>query len=180
MIAFWIDLPMIVRLLTLGVVGALSGALANHVIYSGCYFPRPISPWGKPAEDAADRKTSDRFPVIGWLGLARESSIHGRGFWVRPMLIEIGLAIALPTLYWMETQTGGLWPGVFRVAATITTFEPWNTRIFFAHAALLLLMTAATFIDFDEQTIPDLITIPGTILGLMFASISVWDSCPRS
>jgi prepilin signal peptidase PulO-like enzyme (type II secretory pathway) len=41
---------------------------------------------------------------------------------------------------------------------------------FLAHAILILLMTVGTFIDFDEQTIPDSITIPGTILGLLLAA----------
>jgi prepilin signal peptidase PulO-like enzyme (type II secretory pathway) len=41
---------------------------------------------------------------------------------------------------------------------------------FAAHALLLALMTAATFIDFDEQTIPDRITVAGTLLALAFAA----------
>ena len=32
-------------------------------------------------------------------------------------------------------------------------------------------MTAATFIDFDEKTIPDSITIPGTLIGLTLAAL---------
>ena len=35
------------------------------------------------------------------------------------------------------------------------------------------LMLAATFIDFDEQTVPDWITIPGTLLGMMISSVGV-------
>ncbi len=31
---------------------------------------------------------------------------------------------------------------------------------------MFVLMTAATFIDFDEQTIPDIITTPGTWFAL--------------
>ena len=31
-------------------------------------------------------------------------------------------------------------------------------------------MAAASFIDIDEKTIPDLITIPGTLLGLILAA----------
>tara|TARA_R110002049_G_scaffold27321_2_gene94232 strand:- start:435423 stop:436664 length:1242 start_codon:yes stop_codon:yes gene_type:complete len=168
---------MAVRVILLGVLGLIGGAVANHVIYRWCYFPRPISPWATPDGKAPPRRASDRIPVVGWFGLARESSIHGRGFWLRPILIEIGLAVALPALYWFETQTGGLMPLAFR-GAFIPTFEPWGTRIFFGHAILLLLMTAATFIDFDEQTIPDAITIPGTILALALASVSTMGFMP--
>jgi hypothetical protein len=38
---------------------------------------------------------------------------------------------------------------------------------FISHTLLILLMTVATFIDFDEKTIPDAITIPGTLLGIV-------------
>ena len=39
---------------------------------------------------------------------------------------------------------------------------------FVAHSVLIVLMLIATFIDFDEQTIPDSITIPGALLGLAY------------
>ena len=35
------------------------------------------------------------------------------------------------------------------------------------------MMVGATFIDFDEQTIPDLITVPGTIFGLAVSCFSL-------
>ena len=172
-LAFWLNLPLIARLIALAVTGLVGGAIANHMIYTWAYFPRKISPWAKPSDDAAPRKASDRVPIFGWLGLRREVPIHGQGFWIRPILIEVGLAIALPLLYWYETQLGGLLPLANRPAGG-GPFEPWGTQIFVAHALLVLLMTAATFIDFDEQTIPDLITVPGTILALVLGSCSVY------
>src|SRR5262249_316879 len=43
---------------------------------------------------------------------------------------------------------------------------------FISHTLLILLMTVATFIDFDEKTIPDTITIPGTLIALLL--ITCW------
>jgi leader peptidase (prepilin peptidase) / N-methyltransferase len=43
--------------------------------------------------------------------------------------------------------------------------------LFVSHAILFWLMLVATFIDFDEKTIPDEITIPGTLLGLALAAL---------
>ena len=78
MIAFWIGLPIGLRLVMVAVLGLMGGALANLVIYTFAYFnPRPISPWIRPAEDAPPRSLFDRLPVLGWLGLRREASIHG-------------------------------------------------------------------------------------------------------
>ena len=42
---------------------------------------------------------------------------------------------------------------------------------FVSHAILIGLMLVATFIDFDEQTIPDEATVPGTIIALLLAAI---------
>ncbi len=181
MIAFWIGLPIGLRLALLAILGLLGGALANYVIYTFAYFnPRAISPWGQASEAAPQRKASDRMPVLGWWGLRREASIHGRGFWIRPLLIELAMAIALPALYWFETQAGGLLPPEARVPAFLALFEPTGTKIFFAHAILLNLMVAATFIDFDEKTIPDVITIPGTLTALVIASFTVAVFMPTS
>ncbi|MCA9164084.1 MAG: prepilin peptidase, partial [Planctomycetales bacterium] len=43
--------------------------------------------------------------------------------------------------------------------------------VYFAHLVLLTLMSVATFIDFDEKTIPDAITVPGTLIGLLLAAL---------
>ncbi|WP_231615983.1 prepilin peptidase [Novipirellula artificiosorum] len=172
------------RLAILMLVGIIAGAVANYVIYTWCWYPRPIDPWAPADLKAPPRRASDRIPIIGWFSLARESSIHGRGFWVRPVLIELSLAVALPALYWYETQAGGLLPisqlAAAQVPAVLTAFEPRGTQIFLGHAVLLVLMVAATFIDFDEQTIPDEITIPGTLFALLIASISYWQFMPMS
>jgi prepilin signal peptidase PulO-like enzyme (type II secretory pathway) len=109
-------------------------------------------------------------PIVGWLGLRREAAIHGRGFWIRPLLLELLLAAALPALYWWEVDQLGLVQG--QVGVGIAP-EFWPVALQFAsHALLLCLMLAATFIDFDEKIIPDEITLPGTILGLLLATLA--------
>ena len=40
-----------------------------------------------------------------------------------------------------------------------------------SHLILVSLMIVATFIDFDEQTIPDEITVTGTVVGLVLAAL---------
>jgi leader peptidase (prepilin peptidase) / N-methyltransferase len=168
LIAAWIAFPIELRLLLVAVFGLLAGSLANHVIYTFAYFkPRPISPWrgGVPV--------SHRIPVLGWLNRGAENETHGRGFWIRPLLIEIAVPASLVTLYLMETRWGMLFPQQARdVIAFLGANETDMTIVFGAHALLFVLMIAATFIDFDERTIPDIITVPGTILGLTLASMS--------
>ena len=40
-----------------------------------------------------------------------------------------------------------------------------------SHLILVSLMIVATFIDFDEQTIPDEITVTGAVVGFVFAAL---------
>jgi leader peptidase (prepilin peptidase)/N-methyltransferase len=163
----FIALPLNVRMAALAIVGLVIGSLANLGIYSLAWFARPISPWQLRYTHAPPRHWSDFVPVIGWFGLARESGIHGRGFWIRPAFIEIACTIAFPALYWWEV-TGHLAPKLVGVTApTILTLH----HQFVSHALLLPLMIVATFIDYDEKTIPDEITIPGTLCGLLLAAI---------
>jgi leader peptidase (prepilin peptidase) / N-methyltransferase len=160
-------LPPALRLVLLAAVGLAAGSLVNAGIYALAWFRRPISPWQRPHPDAPARCWSDFIPVIGWFGLARESAFHGRGFWIRPLLIELCCGIGLPALYHWELASK-LAPLLAGVAA------PVNSTLlhqFVSHAILIALMLVATFIDFDEKTIPDEITIPGTLIGLLLAAI---------
>ena len=167
----WLDLTFENQCVLVAVFGLFGGALANWMIYRFAYFnPRPISPWGPRPDAATPRTYWDRLPVVGWCFLRRESKLHGRGFWIRPLLIELGTAISLVWLFQFETQSGELLPAKMRLVEGLTDFAPYANSLFFAHAILFILMVAATFIDFDERIIPDFITIPGTLLGLIFAT----------
>jgi leader peptidase (prepilin peptidase) / N-methyltransferase len=169
------DMDLSLRFALFAILGLLAGAFVNYLIYSWAYFPRHISPWAPPHLQSPPRRFSDRLPVIGWLGLRRETALHGRGFWIRPLLIELGCALALPLMYWFYTQSGGLLPPKLRTAEAIAIFSTWSHSLFVVHALLFVLMLAATFIDFDEQTIPDIITLPGTLIALVF-SVMPWRS----
>lgn len=112
------------------------------------------------------RSWLDWLPVVGWWRMRRESSAHGQRFWLRPFLIEIGLPVALLWLY--SSQTTGLLLPTAKLAIGI---QPELISQFLGYFILIGLMTAATFIDFDEQLIPDTITVPGTLAGLVGAAL---------
>ncbi len=86
------------------------------------------------------------------------------------------MPLALIAIYWFETQTGGLLPIGLRNPQSISLFSPWAHTLFAVHVVMFVLMTAATFIDFDEQTIPDIITTPGTWFALVVSMLpwSTW------
>ena len=142
-------------LVLLFLIGLLVGGQLNRAIYRWAWTPRAISPWSNPPEGIEPRTWSDCIPVIGWWSMRRESKLHGKGFWIRPMLLELACAIGLPTLYWWEVSGGKMFPSAF-----------------FAHAVLFWLMLVATFIDIDEKTIPDYVTIPGTLIALLWVVVT--------
>ena len=163
------------------VLGTILGSLTNWAIYRLAWNSREISPWGPKPENAKPRAALDRVPIVGWLGLARESEIHGRGFWVRPLLLEVGMGLGLAALCWWEVfQRGLIIPQLveqlqngigqqFTIPPDLIPFATvWPT--FLSHVLLITLMVAASFIDIDEKIIPDEITVPGTILGLLIAT----------
>ncbi|NLX56818.1 MAG: prepilin peptidase [Planctomycetaceae bacterium] len=159
------NVPLELRLILLFVVGLLVGRQVNRGIYSLAWFPRVLGPWSPPPPGAPPRRTLDRLPVVGWWGLRRESAWHGAGYWIRPLLIELATGAGFAGLYWWEVGQRSLWPagGAPGMAALHLQY--------LSHLVLVSLMLVATFIDFDEQTIPDEITLTGTAVGVILAAL---------
>ncbi len=165
------------RLAALFAVGVCLGSLLNLAIYRLAYEPRAISPWSRQLPAAPPRRITDRLPLVGWLGLRRESALHGQGFWVRPLALELLFGVGIAALYWWEIDRLGLLPESFREFLT----WPMNQRLlpsvqatlhaeYLAHVILISFLVVASFIDLDEKTIPDAVTIPGTLIGLLLAT----------
>jgi prepilin signal peptidase PulO-like enzyme (type II secretory pathway) len=161
-----VSMPIEVRLALLGLAGLLLGRQLNRAIYQLAWLPRPVGPWSPPPAAAPPRHRLDLVPVVGWWRLRRESRWHGRGYWIRPLLLELLVGVGCAVLYWGEIERHWLWPTLPGIA------PPTNAVLhaqFLAHIILLSLMLVATFIDFDEQTIPDAITVSGAVAGLLLA-----------
>ena len=105
-----LTIPLEFRLAALFVLGTVLGSLANLGTYRLAWHARPISPWSRPDPDpkTPPRHWTDRVPIFGWLGLRREASLHGAGFWIRPLLVELLAGFGLAWLYWWEIDRLGL------------------------------------------------------------------------
>jgi prepilin signal peptidase PulO-like enzyme (type II secretory pathway) len=161
---------LVLRLVAIFVGGACLGSFVNWAIYAWAWTPRPISPWSRLPVDLGTRRRLDRVPILGWLSLNREASIHGRGHWIRPMLLEVGLGAALAELYWWEVARLSLIQSQVGLAPILPPTLAVHLQ-FLSHTILLCWMLAASFIDIDEKIIPDEITVTGTLLGLMLAAV---------
>jgi len=188
-------IPFAYRLAGLFLLGACAGSFLNWAIYQFAWSPRWTSPWTTPPEGKPPRNVGDRLPIVGWVNLRREAVDHGRGFWIRPLLIELGFGVAIAWLYWWEVDQRGLvalWEkfgGAILPPPLLPEELPPNRYLtlatdaalhapYLSHVILLALMTVATFIDFDEKTIPDFVTVPGTWIGLSLAVLLPWSLPP--
>lgn len=181
---FILAIPLALRLLLLLGVGAFAGSLINWAVYALAWNRRAISPWSPPAAGAPPRRPSDRIPLVGWFGMRREASLHGRGFWIRPLVVEIIAAVAFAELYYWEIVVAHpLWaaPGAVAPAADFLTANlPLAAHArYLAHVVLISLMLAASLVDLDEKTIPDTITVLGTLVALVLAALYPWSLPPE-
>ncbi|MGY8768878.1 MAG: prepilin peptidase [Pirellulales bacterium] len=160
----WLELPLGVRLVMLFTTGVLLATQINRGIYAFAFDRRFLDPWSKPPKDAPPRKWFDRIPVLGWLAISRESKIHGTGYWIRPLLLELFTGFFFAWYYhWLiggntipTDIPGTLAPGTLHA-------------MYLSHMLLYCFLAIATFIDFDERLIPDNVTVPGFLCGLLLA-----------
>ncbi len=155
-------MPFPLQIAIVFLAGTLLGSLINLAIYRLALFEKQcFSPWGPKHPEASPRRPWDFLPIIGWFSLKREEKLFGVGYWTRPFAIEFGFGAALAGLFFWEFA-GGMQAG-----ATDANYWTW----FLLHGFLLVLLTTATFIDFDEKTIPDQITVTGTLVALAYAAL---------
>lgn len=180
-----LNVPLVIRLAVLFVLGTVAGGWINWAVYRLAWNQRAISPWSRALPGAPPRRLTDYLPVYGWFGLRREALLHGPRFWIRPLVVEVLSGGALAALYvWEVHDPARLWapPGMALPAPQFLTDQlPRAEHLRFAsHALLMCLMLAASLIDLDEKTIPDGITVPGTLLGLSLAAIYPWSLLPAA
>ena len=152
-------------LFILFLLGLCAGGQVNLAVYRFAWNRRWISPWSATPADISARTWADCLPIVGWILLRREVKHHGRGFWIRPLLIEFSLGIAAVWFY-QSAHAGLLYPEWLSLPDH--SLLQWQV---FPHLALFAVLVACTFIDFDEKTIPDQLTVPGTLLALIYISL---------
>lgn len=171
MFLFWLPDP--ARWLMLFAAGAFAGSIANLLIYElSWYRRRNISPWSREEGDQPERNWLDRIPVFGWFRMRRETGQHGRGFWIRPLAIEVGMGLFVAWFFHWQHDGGLFGSRMSEIDNAQRAFlDGWMNGWFLFHSVLVFLLLVATFVDFDDQTIPDGITLPGTLAALAAISL---------
>jgi prepilin signal peptidase PulO-like enzyme (type II secretory pathway) len=97
--------------------------------------------------------------------------------------IELLFPCLLAGLYWWEVGAQGLIAsqtldtpvGPTALGVLVPGFQAPSAVLhvtFLAHVLLATLMLVASFIDIDEKTIPDEVTVTGTLIGLLLACLA--------
>ncbi len=175
---FVLGVPLPIRLALLFIVGLLAAGPINWATDAWAWTPRWRSSWRTVPKGKPRRTWIDCLPLIGWWRLRREAAEHGSGFWIRPLIVELACGFGLAALYWWETTIAGLiTPQLDRQVlggAAMVNFGPLAGAlhaVFVFHAVLGGLMMIASLIDLDDRVIPDEVTVPGTLCGLLLATL---------
>ncbi len=176
MLETWLDLVLPLRMTLLFIAGCCAGHAVNWAAMRWRIEPLSGHPWNRDGQ--AGNAVWRFLPVIGWFAPRPAQNTS------RPLLIEIMTGLLWVLIYWWIVLERGTLPAVFgdphllaepaaRLAPQNPLFANWwqaMRGLHFNALALMLLslpMIAATIIDWDEQIIPDEITVPWTLLGLI-------------
>jgi leader peptidase (prepilin peptidase)/N-methyltransferase len=91
------------------------------------------------------------------------------------MLVELCTALAFLGLFWLEVvENVHDWPGHIHFAARLGSF-PWTSFLgFLWHALLMSFLIVATVCDLKSREIPLQLTLTGTLVGLIGATLMAW------
>jgi prepilin signal peptidase PulO-like enzyme (type II secretory pathway) len=127
--------------------------------------------------------------VLAWRALRSPGRPPLRLVSIPAVLVVLIGAVGFGALYDWETTQQGLKPQA--PVAFLPNGQQFVVRLpnlapevvhgqFAVHVLLLWVMLVASLIDFDEQIIPDIVTAPTTILGLVIATAVPWTLLPAA
>jgi leader peptidase (prepilin peptidase)/N-methyltransferase len=180
-----IELPLGIVLPFLFVMGAVVGSFLNVAIYR---IPRHEKFWQSlrsvvhppsSCPNCGNRILSrDNIPILGWFLLGGRCRFCRQQFSIRYPMIELLNACLFVLVYWMEIP-----PNVYSGIQESCLFVPSGPHGFadsswlsptavllwryIYHMILVEALVVATFIDFDLRIIPDGVTLPAMVVGVV-------------
>lgn len=180
-------IPYWIILVFLFLYGAVLGSFLNVCIYRipqfGTVREAWAGLWSPPSRCprcGRDILLIDNIPIIGWLKLRGRCRFCRRRISVRYPAIELFNALLFVIVYWAEVPRGyfatiadsGLYtdlgprglPGSFWLSDVAVLH--WRYAY---HMVMLEALLAASFIDIDLRIIPDGVTLPAMVVGVLGA-----------
>lgn len=140
-----------VTYLAVAAVGLIFGSFTNVIIARIPHGESVVTPSSHCPRCGHRLGVLDLVPVLSWLFLKGKCRY-----------CQEAISIRYPAV---ELLTAALFMGVFlRWGISAYTLAGW---------ALTVILVACSFIDLDEGIIPDVITIPGVVLGLVVSFVTI-------
>jgi leader peptidase (prepilin peptidase) / N-methyltransferase len=136
------------------ILGACIGSFLNVCIYRIPAGESIVSPPSRCPRCGAGIRWYQNIPIFSWIALGGKCAFCKAGISVRYPLVE--------------ALTGGLFTLVFFYFGI-----GWPTLVFWVFMAMLVVIT---FIDLDHQIIPDVISLPGIVIGFFGSFLLPWIS----
>jgi len=134
------------------ILGTCIGSFLNVCIYRIPVGESIISPPSRCPGCGAGIRWYQNIPIVSWIVLRGKCATCKTGISIRYPLVE--------------ALTGGLFLLVFH-----TFGISWPTLVFWVFMAMLVVIT---FIDLDHQIIPDVISLPGIVIGFACSFLLPW------
>ena len=147
-------------------IGAVVGSFLNVCIYRIPWEKSVIWPASHCPRCFSSIAAQDNVPIISWMSLRGECRTCGLPISARYPLIEALVGVLFASVYVITILYGKPIPW-----GTLPASIPVGLVY---HLIFVALLVTATFIDYDLTIIPDLITIPGMIIGIAVGAI-----CPE-
>lgn len=155
--------------------GAIVGSLLNVCIYRLPLEKSILWPSSRCSSCLHSIRAVDNIPLLSYLRLKGKCRHCGATYSARYFWIELATAVLFAGSYylvmtlndWQPTHPGEV--NFFRSASKAGLFVMWLSQAFF-----LSFLIVVTFTDIDHREIPLTVTIPGTIIGLIFSTLLPW------
>jgi len=146
------------------VVGTVAGGLAN--LWAIGLTARPELNSRNEAGDVWSSPWYQLIPILGYFFSFGRNRLHGTPVGLRGLFVELatGLLFAAYVLAAVRFNC--------QQVPEVRPDDFWRSARVLCHLALITLLVAATATDLRKFVIPDQITIPGMILGVLAATLS--------
>jgi leader peptidase (prepilin peptidase)/N-methyltransferase len=182
MLGFFIDYgPMIYIMVVLFIAGAVVGSFLNVWI---ARLPLEKSIFWPPGSRCGNCYRAIRFrdnlPLVSYWLLGGRCRFCKAPFSARYFIVELFVAVAFVLIFYVE-----IWVNVHDIPAfhgfkqnlrfNLLDGRNWPAFVFWLqHAVLVCFLVAAALCDLEDRSIPLSITVTGTFIGLMFATLLPW------
>lgn len=154
-------------LVLVGVLGSLIGSFLNVVVYRVPAGRSIVSPPSACPHCGASIRPWDNIPVISWLVLRGRCRDCGGPIAIRYPLVELATAVFFAVIAWW--QLGSL-SAALDGGSAVTLIAAILELVAFLYLGAI--SVALLLIDLDTRRLPNVIVLPGYIVGVVLLAIA--------